>query len=86
MTRKQIEAEYQVVDGVIRSPGKFENEQVYAPYFYDAYLDGGADEDDGENLYFTVTNEDIKEFPELNGCTQVILTVDSTGFVWTRTE
>lgn len=38
MTRKEIEAAYTVVNGIIRSPGKFEGEPVWAPYYWEAYL------------------------------------------------
>lgn len=58
MTRGDIIATYNVDErGIIRSPGKFEGEQVFAPYFWEAYLDGGADEDDGNVLTFSVTHE-----------------------------
>lgn len=82
MTRADIERDYNVVDGVIRSPGKFEGEPVYAPYFWDAFLNGMQDEDDGEFLLFNVTDEDRVEFPELQGVSQVSLGEDSQGFVY----
>jgi hypothetical protein len=44
MTREEIETEFDVVNGVIRSPGKFESEAVYAPYFYEISLDGTGEE------------------------------------------
>ena len=45
MTRQDIENAYEVRDGIICSPGKFEGEAVYAPYFWEAYLNGGEDID-----------------------------------------
>lgn len=36
MTRKEIAETYKVDErGVIRSPGKFEGEPIYVPYFWD---------------------------------------------------
>lgn len=43
MTRQEIESEYNVVGGIIRSPGKFEGEAVYAPWCYERMACGGAD-------------------------------------------
>ena len=43
MTRQEIKNEYDVdKNGIIRSPGKFENEKLYAVYFYDAMLNGDS--------------------------------------------
>lgn len=80
MTRAEIEQAYKVENGVIRSPGKFEGEAVYVPYFWDVYLDGGADEDDGEVLVFYVSDEDRATFPELQGPTVMLRQLDN-GFV-----
>lgn len=65
MTREEIFRDYKVVNGAIRSPGKFEGERVYVPYFWELFLDGFAEEDDGDILTFTITQEDLDEFPEL---------------------
>jgi hypothetical protein len=80
MTRREIEDTYEVRDGIIQSLGKFEAEAVYAPYFYAVYLDGCADDDDGEVLTFTVEPEDIEQFPELAGRTQVKFYEGDQGF------
>jgi hypothetical protein len=82
MNRKEIETEYTVENGIITSPGKFENEPVYAPYFYDALLNGFADDDDGEYAMFHVTEDDINEFPELTSVKMVELYESSDGFVF----
>lgn len=81
MTRKEIEQEYDVVNGIIRSPGRFEGAPVYVPYFYDIYLNGGADRDDGRVLGFDVTAADKAEFPELKGRRTVKLVEQDIGFV-----
>jgi len=64
MTRADALKEYKVEHGYIRSPGKFEGERVYVPYFYELFLDGCA-EDDGDVLRFVIAEEDMTEFPEL---------------------
>lgn len=81
-TRKDILEEYDVdTNGVIRSPGKFEGEMIYAPYFWFLLLDGGADEDNGDVALFRVTDEDRAQFPELDLVTQISLSEDEQGFV-----
>lgn len=87
MTRKDVKAAYKVVDGIIRSPGKFEGCSVYVPYYWNAGLEGMADEDtetdDGEAVFvFYPDEDDIKEFPELRGIELVRLTEDDNGFVY----
>jgi len=52
------------MDAVSR-PGKFEGERPYVPYFWDIFLDGMADVNNGVVLGFTVTAEDREKFPEL---------------------
>ena len=82
MTRADIERDYTVADGRITSPGKFEGEQVFAPYFWDVYLNGLADGDDGEVLTFEVDDTDRGLFPELENAVEVQLNEDSNGFVY----
>lgn len=77
MTREQcLEA--------INSPGKFEGEPVYAPYFYDAMLDGDGEWINDVVQRFDVTDDERKMFPELEDCKQVDLLEDSDGFVYVR--
>jgi hypothetical protein len=85
MKRKDVTSDYDIKDGRISSPGKFEGEAVYAPYFYDAYLNGMAD-DEGDRLVFDVTAEDRREFPELKNVKRVFLSEDDNGFVYCETE
>jgi hypothetical protein len=64
--RQAIIREYNVdTSGRIRRPGKFEGERLYVPYFWDAYLSGFADRDDGRVLGFDITADDRALFPEL---------------------
>jgi len=81
MTRNEIEQTYKVENGLIRSPGKFEGCPVYVPYFWDIYLNGFADRDDGNYLGFDVTAEDKTEFPELKRRRTVRLVEIASGFV-----
>lgn len=81
MTRADIERDYEVRDGIIRSPGQFEGEAVYVPYFWEAYLNGCADRDDGRILGFDVTADDRIIFPELKGRKTVKLYQRDDGFV-----
>ena len=83
MTRQEIVSEYKVdAGGRIQSPGKFEGEMLYAPYFWDAYLNGWADSDDGEVLTFDVTDDDRREFPELAEIKAIDLINTDQGFVY----
>lgn len=82
MNRDEIEREYEVDDnGRIQSPGKFEGARRYVPYFWSVFLNGFADEDDGDVLIFEVTHADRDMFPELQGCERVRLREDGNGFV-----
>jgi hypothetical protein len=66
---------------MVKRPGKFEGEQAYVPYFWDCYLDGGADGDDGKVLTFDVTDADRLLFPELSRRKRVRLVERDDGFV-----
>jgi hypothetical protein len=81
MTRAQIEKDYKVENGRIHSPGQFEGEMVYVPHFWDVFLNGFADRDNGNILGFDVTPEDKKEFPELKKRRTVKLYQRDDGFI-----
>lgn len=68
--------------GVVRSPGTFEGEMVYVPYFWDKVLEGWQDweEDDGI-AGFVVSPEDRAMFPELKAKTRIRLVQTNDGFV-----
>ena len=78
-------AGYETHDGcgadIIRSPGKFEGDCTYVPYFWSVYLDGGADADDGRILTFQVSAAERAVFPSLRGRRAVRLYEDDNGFV-----
>ena len=85
---RRAQAKHIEVD-IIRHPGKFEGEPTYAPYFWDAVLDGGGDEeviaDDGQTpvSFFNVLPEDREKFPSLANVTRVEIWEDQDGFVHT---
>lgn len=87
MTRDEVLNVYEVHHGVIVSPGKFENEPVYAPALYE-WLLGGVTEDIWWGDY-TVTNlvdiddYDRAEWPELDNDTVAVhMGVTERGFFW----
>lgn len=77
---------------LIRSPGKFEGEPLWAVYFWNLAMDGSGDvewdDDDTEVTTFQIQDEDRELFPELTeeGITAVSLWEDSQGFVHTETH
>jgi hypothetical protein len=81
-TREEIESEYNVVDGIIRSPGKFEGEPVYIVDFWHALVDGCGEEMEDETgvVSFELADEDYTKWPELDGYTHVRIREDSDGF------
>lgn len=81
-SRKDVLDQYEVEDGVIRSPGKFEGEAVFVPYLWEVYLNGGATEDDGEIITIDIDDDDRQMFPELLTVVRAYLEESSTGFVY----
>ncbi len=65
----------------VSHPGKFEGEPRYVPYFWDIFLNGDADRDDGIVLTFYVSKEDKEKFPELRRRKTVKLIETTVGFV-----
>ena len=66
---------------LVKGPGQFEGEAVYVPFYWEVYLDGGADRDDGRVLGFDVTDDDKALFPELKRRRTVKLVQRDDGFV-----
>lgn len=86
LTRAEIEKMYKVENGIIKSPGKFEQEPVYVPYYWDLVLDGGPDEqvddEDGTvHAIFEIDMTDVEMWPELGITRKLDLWEDSQGFV-----
>ena len=83
IVRQQIESEFMfhIPSYVIRSPGKFEGEMIYMPYYYGVYLEGGADEDN-DVIKVEITDEDRIIFPELSKRKKYIkFVITEQGFV-----
>lgn len=73
-TRKHIEEEFKVEGERIVSPGKYEGEPVYAPYF-DAKTEAR-----GKGMH-TIRDADRAEFPELKSYKTVVVTREDSGHV-----
>lgn len=83
MTRHEIKSTFQIDNtGRIRDLGKFEREPLYAPYFWDAGLNGGMDEDENNVWFFILHDEDRLEFPELAEAYAVSVEESESGFVF----
>ena len=74
--------------GIIDSPGKFEGECLYVPYFWNMTMISAQDEDlynpvdDTHYSLFTVTDIDRTIFPELKDVKVVSLFESESGFVF----
>lgn len=95
MTRADIERDYRVVSGRITSPGKFEGEPVFAPFFYEQALEGFGlvDSDvglshfrDDSSCRLSIFEADRASFPELGTARWVIVREDEDGFVHCETK
>lgn len=83
MTREEIEKDYQVnEDGIITSPGKFEGQMIYVPYFNDQSLNGFFDLAE----WIEIENTDLEKFSELEGVFEIRLFEDDNGFVYCQTR
>lgn len=90
MKRADIASSYTIDrNSIIRDPGKFEGEMIYAPYYYDASMDGFAEqlaslEDSSEYACLVkIDDSDRAQFPELSAASKFILLRESDqGFVF----
>ena len=75
--------DYEIKDGVIVSPGKFEGEAWFVPELWDLVLQGFADEYELENDVATLflTAEDHERFGLPSTADQAWLFEDDNGFV-----
>jgi hypothetical protein len=92
-SRAQVLATYRTVhpDGhhpTITSPGKFEDEPIWIPYFYDLFLSGDGDTYDDSCGHmvaeFNVCAADVTEFPELAPIARVRFWESQDGFVYSE--
>jgi len=81
-TQTEIAKDYDVRNGIIKSPGKFEGEPILTLYYYDAFLNGDGDsiDEDSNDLAFNVTAEEAEAFGLTVG-DRVTLTFSDQGFV-----
>ena len=87
---RNIREEYDVKDGIIQNPGKFECEPEWVPYYWELALDGEGEDvseynDDGDVVggfasRFTVDYEESEVFGLECGATVEVFQ-DSQGFV-----
>jgi hypothetical protein len=86
-TRAKIKEDYHVGgglsgEGVIHSPGKFEGEMLYVPYFWEKAMEGFADRDDGKVYQFDIQPVERKMFPELGTKRRTVKLIErEDGFV-----
>lgn len=86
MTREEILKTYEVDNDWITSPGKFEGEPIYAPYFSEFASEGEEISfmEDGCGEYvslITISDEDRKEFPGLGHALYCVIQENDQGFV-----
>ena len=78
-------SQYAIRGTMITSPGKFQNEPIYSPYFYDHADDGEVIATQGDNDAYvsilTITKEDHEQFPDMLVDPYVIVIETSDGFV-----
>jgi len=79
----ELTEEYACYPGttIIREPGKFEGCDRYVPYFWERFLEGFTDFENGDVLGFYVSMTDKERFPELKRRRTVKLIEDDNGFV-----
>lgn len=68
--------------GEITTPGKFEGEHLHACYYYDAWMDGGADLEIEQGALFVVNESERRDYPILKDAYGVAIGTDDQGFVW----
>jgi len=85
MTRQQVLDSYSVdANGVIRTPGKFEGEPIYAPAYWESALEGAYSFDTGHVFGFALDDAARKEFPELGDAQCLLLEEADQGFVYSE--
>jgi hypothetical protein len=81
LKRSDVEKNFKVIGGLIKSPGKFEDEPIYVPYFWQIGLEGCADQDRDGDFVFHIDASDVEMWPELRNITRLQLWEDDNGFV-----
>ncbi len=83
MNRQAVEEAYTIENGRITSPGKFEGQKLYVPYFWGKVLEGWQDDEDEDGTpVFFVNDDDRAEFPEIHPkVKQIRLIEQEIGFI-----
>lgn len=85
LDKEDLNERYRTENGIIRSPGKYEGEPLYVPYFWEKYVLNGFSSEtlhDGINTYdvIEISNEDKEKFDiEYN---YIVLYESNHGFVY----
>ena len=90
ITKEEIIAQFDIKDGIIQNPGKFECEPIHTVYYYELMMDGDGDDiyadgvatEDAEPEYTQfVVDADESDMFGLRIGSEVRVWVDSQGFV-----
>ncbi|MBI5931753.1 MAG: hypothetical protein HY862_20755 [Chloroflexi bacterium] len=82
MNRELVFTMFQVDDaGIIRSPGPFEGQNLYIPYFWYLHISGYRENVQEGIVIFRVRMEDRAQFPELSDREIVQLTQQENGTI-----
>lgn len=74
MNRELVLTMFQVDEtGIIRTPGPFEGQNLYIPYFWYLHISGYREDVQNGIVTFQVRMEDRAQFPELSNRDQVRL-------------
>jgi len=86
MTREEIEKNFTIKEGIIHSPGKFEGEPLWAPYFWEIVLEEAGHEGNEAvtSVDVSIDDRDREIFPELCWAKEISLWCDDNGFVYTK--
>jgi hypothetical protein len=69
---------------MIDRPGKFQDEPDYVPYLWGRANKGFSDSAEDGVFTLTITEEDVKKYPELVVGQRLLLIESSDGFVYSR--
>ena len=82
ITRHDIMQDYDVENDIIYTPGMFESEFIWSPYWYELTMMGDGEVIDEGVTLLEITDEDRDEWPELDGdSTHIAVAVSDQGFV-----
>jgi hypothetical protein len=69
---------------MIDRPGKFQDEPDYVPYFWDRAVKGLSGSIEDRVFTMTITEDDVKLYPELIAGQRLLLGESSDGFVYSK--